>query len=105
MSACSRAAERLFAESTGAHQQVIALRDTRRARSSLAIERDRGLSVTGTLQQMCTYRGQPMVAGKSLVLVERFEQRQSGTGPSTIAVAMAWLSSTTGLSDIRRSTQ
>src|SRR5215207_6613954 len=79
MSACSRAAARLFAESPGTHQQVMALRDTRRARSSLAIERDRGLPLTGTLQQMRTYRGQPMVAGKSLVLVERCEQRQSGT--------------------------
>ena len=63
----------------GAHQQVIALRDARRACSSLAIERDRGLPLTGTLQQMSTYRGQPMTARKPLVLVERFEQRQSGT--------------------------
>src|SRR5688572_22295801 len=79
MSACSRAAGKLFAESTGTHQQVVALRDTGRARSSLAIERNRGLSVTGTLQQVCTDRGQPMAARKPLVLVERFEQRQSST--------------------------
>src|ERR1700677_1259680 len=66
-----------LAEPGRLRQEVIPLRDTRRASSGNPVMLDCGLSVTGHFQQMGAHRVETMMAGKAFVRVEYSQQFQS----------------------------
>ena len=65
--------------------------------------RDGRGGVAGHLEQVAAHGVEAIVAGHARIGIERLEQLRPARGPCTMAAAIAWLSVTIGLSDMRLS--
>lgn len=65
----------------GAHEQVVAFGNAGRLRRRDAVQRDRGGALTDALEQVCTYRVQPVACADARVGIQRRKLFQAGRGP------------------------